>query len=233
MSELVPIPSTVRSQALDAAIRAAITPHPDLLPVPVASWMRPAAEAEHAALVAALEPAGARVVAAWLAPLLLLVAKAPTGDAARITVRAMADALADLPACCWTPDTLREAARTFKWWPSVAEVAELVQTRSEQLRKERTALSRMLHAPTRRGSPEERGETALERAAHAEANRMAVEALKAELAGKERAARSRAATPLVLSPQQRIAFHRAKGQHAVADAIAKANGLDGQTEDAA
>lgn len=233
MSELVPIPSTVRSQALEAAIRAAMTPHPDLQPVPVPSWMRPAAEAEHAALVAALEPAGARVVGAWLAPLLLLVAKAPTGDAALLTVRAMADALADLPACCWTPDTLREAARTWKWWPSVAEVAELVQTRSEQLRKERTALQRMLHAPKRRGSPQERGETALERAAYAETNRLAVEALREELASKERAARRTAVTPLVVSARQRISFHRAKGQHAVADAIARANGIEEREEDTA
>lgn len=215
------------SQQLAQAIVPFETPHPDAPPDAPPPWMMPEIRAAHAKLGQALAPTDAGTIARWIAPLASMVSRAPEGDALRVRVAAMAQALTDLPACCWTPDTQRQAARAFKFWPSVAEIAELVGPASQPLRMQRAALQRMMftkHKP--RGAPEQRAESPEERAAHAEANRQAVEAMREQLERREREAKAARIRPVVLTPAQRVAYLRQAGQHATADAIARANHLD-------
>jgi hypothetical protein len=227
MSNLPAIQPLVLSQPLARAIGPFETPHPEAPPDPPPAWMMPEIRAAHAKLGQALGPTDAAIIARWIAPLASMVSRAPEGDTLRVRVQAMAHALTDLPLCCWTADMQRLAARTFKFWPSVAEIAELVAPAAQPMRQQRAALQRMMFVkPKPRGSPEER-------AAHAERNRQAVEAMRAELADKE--ARSRAAriAPSHLTAGQRVAHFRAMGQHATADAIARANGIEERAEHAA
>lgn len=235
MSNLPAIQPLVLSQPLAQAIGPFETPHPEAPPDPPPAWMMPEIRAAHAKLGQALGPTDAAIIARWIAPLASMVSRAPEGDTLRVRVQAMAHALTDLPLCCWTPEMQRLAARTFKFWPSVAEIAELVAPAAQPLRQQRAALQRMMFVKPKhqRGSPEERAETPEERAAHAERNRAAVEAMRAELADKE--ARSRAAriAPSHLTAGQRVAHFRAMGQHATADAIARAHGIEERAEHAA
>lgn len=214
------------SQSLSEAIVPFETPHPDAPPEAPPSWMLAEIRAAHAKLGQALGPSDASTIGRWIMPLAAMVSRAPEGDALRLRVQAMAHALTDLPRCCWTPETQRQAARTFKFWPSVAEISELVTPAAHPLRMQRAALHRMMFVKPTRGSPEARMETPEERAAHAEANRQAVEAMREQLDRREREAKAARIRPVVLSPAQRVAYLRAAGQHAIADAIARANLLD-------
>lgn len=216
------------SQPLAQAIVPFETPHPEAPPDAPPLWMMPEIRAAHAKLGQALGPTDAATIARWIVPLASMVSRAPEGEALRVRVQAMAHALTDLPACCWTPETQRQAARSFKFWPSVAEIAELVMPASQPLRMQRAALQRMMFTkpkPTR-GSPDARQETPQERAAHAEANRRAVEAMREQLEAREREAKAARIRPVLLTPAQRVAYLRAAGQHVTADAIARANMLD-------
>lgn len=233
MSNLPAVAPIAMSQPLREAITAWANPHPDLTPAPISPWLRTQAEEAHQRIVASLQHTDPAVIARWLAPLAVLVARAPQGEDLRVAVRAMASVLNHLPPCCWTPGTQRQAALRFKWWPSVAEIAELVQPEADALRRDRTAIANMLRLAPTRGTPEQRSETPEERAAHAERNRLAVQAMADELAEKEARARSRSLTPSHLSPAQRIAYLRKAGQHATADAIARANGIEERAEHAA
>lgn len=233
MSNLPAVAPIAMSQPLREAITAWTNPHPDLTPAPISSWMRTEAEAAHRRLNAALEHTDPAIIARWIAPLAVLVARAPQGEDLRVAVRAMASVLNHLPPCCWTPATQREAAMTFKWWPSVAEIADLVRPEADALRRDRAAIANMLRLAPKQGTPEQRAESPEERAAHAERNCLAVQALADELADKEAKARSRRITPSHLTPAERIAHFRAMGQHATADAIARANGIEERVEHAA
>lgn len=222
------------SQPLAQAIVPFETPHPEAPPDPPPAWMMPEIRRAHRKLSDALGPTEPGIIARWIVPLASLVARAPEGDALRVRVQAMAHALTDLPACCFTPETQRQAARTFRFWPSVAEIADLVTPAAHPLRTQRAALQRMMFVkPKPRGNPEERAETPEEREAHAERNRAAVAALLAEAEAKEAADRKAARGPSYLAPQHRIAHFRAIGQHATADAIARAHGLEDRAEHAA
>lgn len=221
------------SQPLAEAIVPFHTPHPEAPPEAPPTWMLAEIRAAHAKLGRALGPTEASTIARWIIPLASMVSRAPEGDNLRIRVQAMAQALTDLPICCWTAETQRQAARTFKWWPSVAEISDLVSPAAQPLRMQRAALQRMMFVKPTRGSPEARQEAPEERAAHAERNRLAVQALADELADKEAKARSRRITPSHLSAAQRVAHFRAMGQHATADAIARAHGIEERAEHAA
>jgi hypothetical protein len=215
------------SQHLAQAIVPFETPHPDAAPDAPPPWMMPEIRAAHAKLGQALGPTDAGTIARWIAPLASMVSRAPEGDALRVRVMAMAQALTDLPACCWTPDTQRQAARAFKFWPSVAEIAELVTPAAQPLRQQRAALQRMMFTkPKPRGTPEQRAESPEERAANAERNRLAVEAMRTQVEAREKQARAERIRPVTLTPAQRVAYLRAAGQHHTADAIARANHLD-------
>lgn len=214
------------SQPLAQAIGAFQTPHPEAPPEAPPLWMMPEIRAAHRKLGDALAPTDAATIARWIAPLATMVSRAPESDALRTRVMAMAHALTDLPACCWTPDTQRRAARSFKFWPSVAEISDLVTPEAQPLRMQRAALQRMMFVKPTRGSPEARQETPEERAAHAERNRQAVEEMRDQLAQRESDAKAARIRPVHLTPRQRIAYLRKAGQHATADAIARANDID-------
>lgn len=201
--------------------------------------LRPAEhdEAQRAAdaIDAMLAPITAVVLGHWLQPVNLASRNPQDPQAFAIRVHALAEMLGDLPAAALTVQA-RRFIDSQGFFPSAHDIREAIGPVAQDWTRKRDALRNLHRAKAeapRRGSPEERAETPDERAVHAENNRLVVEALKAELAAKEHAARSRAATPLLVSPQQRIAFHRSKGQHAVADAIARANGIQEREEDAA
>lgn len=225
-SNLPSIQLLTLSQPLAQAIAPFETPHPDAPPEAPPLWMMPEIRSAHAKLGQALAPSDAATIARWIAPLATLVSRAPEGDALRTRVMAMAHALTDLPTCCWTPETQRQAARSFKFWPSVAEISDLVSPASQPLRMQRAALQRMMFTKPTRGTPEARQETPEERAAHAERNRRAIQEMRDQMAQRESDAKAARITPVYLTPSQRIAHMRNAGQHATADAIAKANALD-------
>ncbi|MBS7790087.1 hypothetical protein KTR66_08780 [Roseococcus sp. SDR] len=214
------------SQPLAEAIVTFGTPHPDALPDAPPRWMMPEIRAAHAKLGDALAPTDAATIVRWIAPLASMVSKAPEGRALRVRVQAMAHALTDLPRCCWTPETQRQAARTFRFWPSVAEIAELVTPAAQPLRHQRAALQRMMFVEPSRGSPEERRETSAERASHAEANRRAVEAMRAQLDQREREDKAARRRRVQLTPDQLAAHRQNAGLRTLADANASAQTLN-------
>ena len=69
---------------------------------------------------------GGETAAKWLSTLGLLVAGRMATADARARLSAFGPLLADYPVRVFTMETLREAARRFKWFPSYAELAELL-----------------------------------------------------------------------------------------------------------
>ncbi|MBS7811194.1 hypothetical protein [Roseococcus pinisoli] len=230
--QAIALPSLKISQPLAEAIRdAAKGAHPEAGLNPLAPSLRPEAEKAHARLNAILAPSDPAVIVQWIAPLAALLGSkpgTPKGEELRINVQAMAMVLADLPACCWTAENQRSAGRQFQYWPSPKEITDVVLGTARPFQEERLALARLLRIEPRRGSPEERAETPEEKAAHAELNRATVQALKDAAAQREREATPSGGKlgPNTISAQQRIATYRRLGQHAVADAIARSNGLE-------
>jgi hypothetical protein len=53
----------------------------------------------------------------------------------------------DLPSGVWCAEALRAGLRAWKWWPTVAEVGEVVTPLAERLRGERDALRRIAAPP--------------------------------------------------------------------------------------
>lgn len=228
----IALPSQTISQPLAEAIRdAAKGAHADAGLNPLAVWLRPEAEKAHARLDRILAPSDPAVIVQWIAPLAVLLGSkpgTPKGEELRANVQAQAMVLADLPACCWTAENQRSAGRQFQYWPSPKEITDLVIATARPYQEERLALARLLRIEPRRGSPEERGESPEQKAAHAELNRATVAALKLQMEQREREARPSGGKtqPSHISAHQRIADYRRRGQHAVADAIAKHHGIE-------
>lgn len=191
--------------------------------------LRPAeyAEAQRVAdeIDAMLAPITAPVLSAWLTPVNLASRNPQMPEEFALRVHALAELLGDLPAAAFTVQARRWIA-SQGFFPSAHDIREAIGPIAKDWTRKRDAL-RNLHRPKpeapRRGAPEDRAETPEERAANAERNRATIEALKEEFASKQRA--STPIKPAHLSPAQRIAAYRAMGQHATADAIARANNL--------
>jgi hypothetical protein len=119
----------------------------DIRPAP---WKLPAvlgaAEREEAAraldaLAPVLDPAAQATIAPWLNRLGAMVASNMSADEARVKAGLMASNLAaEFPIGVFTPETLRAAAREFKWFPSYAELAEYLDREARKLRRLRDRL---------------------------------------------------------------------------------------------
>jgi hypothetical protein len=105
---------------------------------------------------AALVPANPQMVRQWLTALGVLVAGSMTAGDAKAKVGAYAPML-DHPACCYTRETLEEAGREFKFFPSFSEVAAFLDRKAEPVRLLRQRLNAISRAPvTEREAPVKR-----------------------------------------------------------------------------
>jgi len=81
-----------------------------------------------------LRPADQATVAKWLTSLGVLCAGQTTASDAKTKIAAYAP-LMDYPASVLTKQTLQDAGRAFKWFPSFAEVSEFLDGRTWVMRK--------------------------------------------------------------------------------------------------
>lgn len=84
-------------------------------------------------------PPSADLLGQWM-QLLAVVRNPPEPKAMRAMAALFAVALSDFPAGAFTPATQRRAATTFKFWPSAADVAELVRPEADAIRRGVTVL---------------------------------------------------------------------------------------------
>ncbi|HXQ41622.1 MAG TPA: hypothetical protein VN821_10155 [Candidatus Udaeobacter sp.] len=130
------------------------------------SQASPALKAEAAraleAAERALAPASAETMGRWLASLGLLCAGAMAAQEARAKIGAYAS-LMDYPPACFTKATLREAGRRFKWLPSYAELAALLDEAAAPARALRDRLRAIAEAPLPPAPPTRRALSDAER----------------------------------------------------------------------
>jgi hypothetical protein len=86
----------------------------------------PAAAAAADAMRAQRAPASPDVIAEWLLTLDASVAPALTPQQTKARIGAVLRVLGSLPAFCWTDATLAAAAKAFRFFPTVAELDELL-----------------------------------------------------------------------------------------------------------
>jgi hypothetical protein len=150
MAALPELPPTLRQQVDRLMPRW----YEDMLVRPASPIYNPAAQAAADARRAWLAPADHATIAEWMRRLALAVDFAPTDESAYLgRLHMVASALGDLPAVCWTGATLNEAARTFKAWPSVADIYGLLAPHADRLRRELAALDSIAGAPRDRPRP--------------------------------------------------------------------------------
>lgn len=89
----------------------------------------------------------------WMASLGVMCAgQMSAGDAkAKISVYVP---MLDLPACCFTTETLEDAGRKFKWFPSYGELMELLEPKARPARTLAFKLRKISEAPERTVRPE-------------------------------------------------------------------------------
>jgi len=193
---------------------------------PLTEDIREAARGVLPAYEQRLMPAGPEAWERFLLPLGMAVRNPPAPQDVRRFSHACATVLETVPATALSPANQRLAARQCQFWPSIADLAALLEPFSRALREDVAALRRMAEAPALIAATSE--ETPEQRAANAERNRQTIAAMKMELEQREREARPSGARiqPAHIGPQQRIAQYRRKGQHRVADAIAKTHGIE-------
>lgn len=124
---------------------------------------------------------GLQAMAQWLAPMAVLPGAPPRQDMKAICSVILL-AVDDMPAALLTQATMREALRTFKFWPTPAEVRALLQPAYNAARDTvyRAPEPARLPPPTPRRTPEEMAQVSA-----------AMASLKAELSAGE-AAREKA-----------------------------------------
>jgi hypothetical protein len=81
------------------------------------------------------QPADAKFLHGWLQPLAAVVRNPVSVDELDTLSRIFAHALADVPRASFTDTAWRRAMQTFKFWPSVADVAELVADDAQEIRR--------------------------------------------------------------------------------------------------
>jgi hypothetical protein len=89
-----------------------------------------------------LRPADKQTLAKWLATLGVLCAGQMSADDAKTKIAAYVPLL-DVPAAILTKQTLQDAGREFKWFPSFAELAAFMDRQSWPLRKLAARLRRI------------------------------------------------------------------------------------------
>jgi hypothetical protein len=189
---------------------------------PLPQHVRDAAQAALPAYEARAQGADAEAWQRFLLPLAMMVRNPPGTDDIRRFAHACAAALQHIPASCLSPANQRAASREFAFWPAAADLAKLLEPDARDIQADVAALRRIAAAPLLAGFRRD-VETPEQRAANAEKNRLTVEVLKEEFASRQKAATP--IKPAHIGPEQRIAYHRQRGDHATADASARANGL--------
>lgn len=101
-----------------------------------------------AAIEAKLAPAPAATVRKWLASLAAISERPPVDEALRNAVDALAGTL-DLPACCYSPESLRHAAATCRWFPGYGSLVAAIGPFAEPLRAEAAALRAVIDGANR------------------------------------------------------------------------------------
>jgi hypothetical protein len=102
-----------------------------------------------------LLPTSRDVVAAWLLRVGLAVASQMSVDDAKAKVEVMAfDLVVEFPVAVFSDKTRRRAMRRFKWFPSYAELAELLDLEAGRLRRAQKRLKVLagVATPAREGS---------------------------------------------------------------------------------
>jgi len=121
-------------------------------PAAVTAEMREDAVNTLRRLEIAMVPATEDTIRKWLAALGNLCAARHGAAEAKQAIATYA-AMLDHPASCFTRDTLRAAARRFKFWPAFAEVAEFLDGQVASQRALRGRLEALTRAPVTDAPP--------------------------------------------------------------------------------
>jgi hypothetical protein len=93
------------------------------------------------------EPVSLGQISAWLAPITAAVSNPPPADDLRHRIHAIGMAVAEMPCAAFSQAAQRQAMRTWKFWPSAAEVAALIGPKGNELISQREALRRIAKPP--------------------------------------------------------------------------------------
>ncbi len=197
---VIPLPDPRKALALPTvsrwladAIQQARNPHPDI--GFERGRLRPGTIEEARRLLPALDQALRIATGAewheWLVPMAVLPNAPTRGEAFRGAVGVIAFALRDTPAIILTPDRQREALRSFRFWPTPKEIADLLAPTLREIAAKRAAVRRIAeteNAPRHDPASEDEREEI----------RAGLAALSAELSSRcaEAAERERRETPL-------------------------------------
>lgn len=117
------------------------------LPATVGTSEREEARQALGAVALLAEPAPQAAILPWINRLGAMVASNMSADEARVKAGLMASNLAaEFPVGAFTPETLRTAARAFKWFPSYAELAEHLDREARKLKRLKDRLERVAGA---------------------------------------------------------------------------------------
>lgn len=143
------------SAALAKQIELVSNPHPDIR---APKRFPPAVMAEAASVADAMEslcaPVTLEALRAWVRPIGAAVRNPPSGEDFAAWGAALVVACGDYAAGAFTAATQREALTTFKFFPSVADIAAVVGPKSMALRRKLAMLRTIAEA-----EPEERRPT--------------------------------------------------------------------------
>lgn len=118
-------------------------------PAVISADVREEARASLGAVAPLCEPAKRAVVATWVAKLGAMAAGRMSADEAQVKVELLSSELCEeYPVGVFTPETLRAAARAFKWFPSYAELAEQLDIEARKLKRLRERLETLARPAT-------------------------------------------------------------------------------------
>lgn len=145
-------PATGLSQSLASWLRRTETEQAGFL-IPIPPSARAEAERALAAIDASLQPAPREIVDRWVAALGTLVAGGNlTVEEARVKGAAYA-AMLNYPRSAYTRSSLDTAARACKWFPSYAELCQLLDAEVAEAQRQRHLLRRAVTATVESEKP--------------------------------------------------------------------------------
>jgi hypothetical protein len=101
----------------------------------------------------ACRPAGVPVILRWLLDLNRTVSAPLEPDAFKARAHAVAEACADLPACLFTAETWRAAARELRFFPGAADLVRFFGPRKDEATRTLRALRRITAPPAPKDPP--------------------------------------------------------------------------------
>lgn len=157
-----------------------------------------------------VRPASFDEVRSWMLILFGAVANPPAWDLFDAKVKVIESTCADLPAHAWSQGASTEALRTFKFWPTPADVHKLLLDRVRSFRDRVSALQDVASAPLS-SAPE--GEAVEDRQSAGAEIAKKLGAFRSELAEPTQAPRSlgQVAKPAFLSAAQLSEIYRKEG----------------------